>query len=125
MAAQRTLTREEGRAALAAPKRHKYGAKRTIIDGQSFASKAEAAHFCTLRLLERAGHIHSLQLQTRFYLKVNGLLICKYVADFVYYDTRDGKRHIIDVKGYSTALYVIKKKLMLACHGIEIEEVKA
>ena len=47
--------------------------------------------------------------------------IAKYVADFTYED-KHGNLVVEDVKGRATATYRLKKKLMLACHGIEIVE---
>lgn len=47
---------------------------------------------------------------------------CDYIADFVV--TRaSGKVDVIDVKGYKTPEYIIKRKLMLQVHGIRISEV--
>lgn len=47
---------------------------------------------------------------------------CAYLADFVV--TRaSGKVDVIDVKGYKTPEYVIKRKLMLWVHGIRVIEV--
>lgn len=103
-------------------KRHKYNAKRTTIDGVTFASMAEAKRFSELKLLERAGEITNLTLQPKYPIVVNGEKICTYIADFAYLDLH-GKMHTEDKKGFRTALYSIKKKLVRACHGIEIEEV--
>jgi hypothetical protein len=99
----------------------KYKAIRTEIDGHTFASKAEANHYRHLKLLEKAGQITNLTLQPRYALDVNGVHIANYIADFRYWD--EGGRRIVDVKGMKTPVYKLKKKLMLACHGIVIEEV--
>lgn len=45
-----------------------------------------------------------------------------YKADFTYFDFKDQKTHYIDVKGFKTEIYKLKKKL-LAYKGIYIEEV--
>ena len=45
-----------------------------------------------------------------------------YKADFTYFDYKDQRIHYIDVKGYKTDVYKLKKKL-LAYKGIYIEEV--
>ena len=114
--------------------RHKYGAKRTEVDGISFASKKEAARYVQLKALQKAGKVRSLVLQKEYRLEVNGQLICRYRADFVYegqgtfgVDYFDGVPCWItvveDVKGYRTPEYKLKAKLMRACHGIEIREV--
>lgn len=104
-------------------KRHKYNAKRVVIDGFKFDSQAEAKRYGELKLLWRAGKITALVLQPRFPIVVNGEKICTYVADFMY-ETDDGEKIIEDTKGFLTDVYVIKKKLMLAVHGVSIKETR-
>lgn len=102
---------------------HKYNAKRTEVDGITFASKAEAKRYAELKMLERAGEILRLVLQPRFDLTTNGKKIGEYRADFAYMD-RAGNHIVEDVKGFCTALYRWKKKHMLAEHGVVIREVR-
>jgi hypothetical protein len=107
--------------------RHKYGAKATKVDGIRFASKFESERYGYLKSLERAGVIRSLQLQPRYKLTVNGVLICTYVADFSYErEGTDGSWTSIveDAKGVETPEFKLKKKLMQAVLGIEINVVK-
>lgn len=104
---------------------HKYHAIPTEVEGIRFASRLEARRYQELRLMERAGEIRDLELQPRYPLRVNGRLICTYVADFKYWDMRDGRRVVEDAKGVRTSTYKIKAKLMAAVHGIEVEEVTA
>lgn len=47
--------------------------------------------------------------------------IARYLADFAYLDER-GRLHVEDVKGRRLPIYLLKKRLMVACHNIEIEE---
>lgn len=98
----------------------KYRAVRTEVDGIKFASKKEAQRYQQLRLLERAGKISGLLLQTKFRLIVQDVLVCSYVCDFQYLE--DGRVVIEDSKGFKTPEYKIKKKLMKALYGIEIRE---
>lgn len=49
-------------------------------------------------------------------------LACDYVADFVYRN-EDGATVVEDTKGMRTKDYVIKRKLMLYVHGIQIKEI--
>lgn len=93
---------------------------KTTVDGITFASKKEAKRYCDLKLMVKAGVFKDLTLQPEFPIEVNGVKICKYVADFSYYE--NGKRVIEDVKGFRTPAYRLKKKLMLAVHGINIFE---
>jgi hypothetical protein len=102
----------------------KYGAVRTVVDGLTFASKKEARRYSELRLLERAGEIGALTLQPRYPLKVNGKLVCTYVADFEYYPADPQKSKVVeDAKGVRTPAYVIKAKLFEALYGFKISEV--
>lgn len=111
--------------------RSKYGAVKTQIDGITFASKAEARHYQELRQLERAGLITELQLQPRFELAkavrfagaARATPALRYQADFAYRNA-EGKRVVSDVKGHVTEGYRIKRHLMLAIHGIEVQEVR-
>ena len=100
----------------------KYRAIKTIVDNVLFDSKAEAARYNELKLLLKAGEISNLVIHPPYKLFVNNKLICKYVADFSYYD-RFAKLIVEDVKGVKTPVYNLKKKFMLAVHGITINEI--
>lgn len=117
-----TLVDERWAAWEASRKGSKYGAKAVMIDGHRFASKKEAGRYAELRLLQQAGVIADLVLQPRFDLVVNGQKICRYFADFRYTD--GGVDVVEDVKsqGTKTPVYRLKRKLMKACHGIEVRE---
>lgn len=93
----------------------KYGNRKTVIDGVTFDSKAEAERYEELKLLERAGIIRDLQLQPKFTLiptfRKNGKTFrgITYVADFSYIE--NGQKIVEDVKGFKTDVYKIKRKL--------------
>lgn len=116
---------------MAAVRRSKYGAIRTTVDGVTFASKAEAARYVELRILERAGQIRELELQPRYGLNcyVRGgwvretHRIGEYVADFRYRAGSLGILVVEDVKGVKTALYRWKKRHVEAEYGITIVEI--
>ena len=103
-------------------KRQKYGNKKTELDGIKFDSQREAVRYGALKLLVTAGLITDLRLQVPYQITINSVKVCKYVADFVYID--QGKEVVEDVKGVKTPVYNLKKKLMLACFGVCISEVK-
>lgn len=103
--------------------RSKYHNKPCYVDGLFFQSKKEATQYSILKLRLRDGEIRDLKCQVTFLLEVNGILICKYRADFVYEEVASYRQIIEDVKGYRTDLYKLKKKLMYALYGIEIQEV--
>lgn len=98
----------------------KYGNRKTTVDGISFASAKEARRYADLKLLERVGEIEHLQLQPRFPLKVDGKLVCTYVADFQYVAKGRAIATVEDVKGVQTEAFKIKRKLFEALYGVEL-----
>jgi hypothetical protein len=94
---------------------------KTTVDGITFDSKREAERYLELKMAQKAGHISKLRRQVPFSLSVNRIHVCVYRADFVYID-REGNEIVEDAKGHRTEVYLIKKKLMAACHGIEVKE---
>lgn len=114
------------RAASASKKRNKYGAHRS--GGYDSAKEHRRAN--QLKLMQRVGLISNLREQVKYILiptqrAPDGKLLekeCSYYADFVY-DTTDGMTIVEDTKGYRTPEYRIKRKLMLAVHGIRIREI--
>ena len=102
---------------------NKYGAQKTVVDGITFASKAEARRYMDLRLLERGREISELKTQVRYDFILNGINIGFYKADFTYVDCASRKTIVEDVKGMATPVYRLKKKLMRAMHGITIQEI--
>lgn len=100
----------------------KYRNTKTVVDGITFDSKAEAMRYNELKLLERAGVISDLKLQIPFVLfpKQAGEREAKYIADFVY--TENGSQVVEDCKGFKTPEYILKRKAMLYLHGIKLRE---
>lgn len=108
------------------PKRSKYRAQPTEVDGIRFASKKEALRYHGLKVEQGCGDIANLELQPQFPLHVVnplGVSVCigRYIADFRY--TRNGEVVIEDAKGMKTPVYEIKKKHVEAEYGIRISEV--
>lgn len=123
----------------------KYHNKKITAGGETFDSKREYNRYRELLLLEKAGEISNLRRQVKFVLipaqyektperyargKRKGELKqgkvlereCAYLADFVYIDS-NGEKVVEDTKGVKTKEYIIKRKLMLYTHGIQIKEV--
>ena len=102
----------------------KYNNTKIRVDGRLFDSKAEAARWQELQLLERAGEITELERQVEYELlpKQKGERAAKYIADFRYVD-HEGKVVVEDTKGVKTPVWIIKRKLMLRVHGIRVREV--
>lgn len=104
----------------------KYRAQKTEVDGITFDSKAEARRYMDLRLLERAGEIANLTRQEPFVCKVGdtGIVVCTYRADFSYWDVKQKRTRVEDVKGFDTPVSKLKRKLVHACYGVEVEIVR-
>lgn len=105
------------------PKKSKFNAKVVWIDGIRFDSTWEGKRYSQLKLLERTGEISDLQMQVPYPMEINNVVICKYLADFVY--VKEDITIIEDAKGFITPEYRIKKKLMKAIHNIEILETRS
>ena len=126
----------------------KYNNVKTITsDGEAFDSIKEANRWCELLFLQRAGEITELRRQIPYELvpdqyecyprrsktgrplKDGKKLVERkivYVADFVYTDKK-GETIVEDVKGCKQGagyeVFVIKRKLMRAVHGIKVIEI--
>lgn len=107
----------------------KYKNDKVTFRGETFDSKKEFEYYLILKDREKRGEIIALQRQYTIVIQPSfkmpsGQKIRQitYIADFVYRDLKDGELHYIDVKGYKTEIYKLKKKL-LAYKGIYIEEV--
>ena len=101
----------------------KYGNRKTMAGGILFDSKKEAEHYLWLLSEEQAERIYCLELQPKFPLVVEGVKIADYYADFRYCDAETHRQHVVDVKGVRTPVYRLKKKLVRALYGVEVEEV--
>ena len=107
----------------------KYHNKKVEYDGYTFDSIREKNYYIKLKLLEKAGKIKELELQKEYELqpsfKLNNKTSRKitYRADFTYKTTEDDKLHVVDVKGFRTDVYRLKKKLFEYKYRIEIEEI--
>ena len=101
----------------------KYNAKGRRIDDIWFASKAEGDRYEQLKEMVKQGIIRELELQKKFPVRINNVLICNYLCDFYYMD-RQGNPIIEDVKGMQTDVYKLKKKMMKAM-GLEVIELPA
>lgn len=121
-----------------------YNIKTRALDGTVFDSLKEARRWDELILLQRAGKISDLQRQVKYELipaqyqtyeryskkgerLKDGVRLLErkveYVADFVYTITDTGENVVEDSKGVRTKDYILKRKLMLAVHGIRVKEV--
>lgn len=94
----------------------KYNAKRTEINGIVFDSKLEGEYYLYLKKQQKEGKIKIFARQPTFMLqggyKKDGKNIrpINYKADFKIYHL-DGSEEIIDIKGYETPEFKIKRKI--------------
>lgn len=87
--------------------RHKFHAVQTIRDGMKFPSKKEARYYDFLKLEQKEGRVVGFFMQVPLHLP--GRVI--YRMDFlVFYSSGDCEG--IEVKGYETPEWKIKKKLI-------------
>ncbi|HAP01061.1 MAG TPA: hypothetical protein DCQ93_03960 [Bacteroidetes bacterium] len=126
----------------------KYQNKKVVIGPHTFDSKKESKRYLELSMMQNKNIISNLKTQVPYELKVNGVLICKYIADFAYESriitSHNGswKEKIVeDVKGFRRTKYrdasgkvrtrtnpayemfLLKKKLMKAIHNIDVIEI--
>ncbi len=108
-------------------RRQKYGAVRVTLDGWTFDSKREASRYLQLKLRARAGEIAQLEVHPRYYLTVNEHVIGRVTLDFRYVDLAKGGVQVVeDAKSPATHKardWVLRKKLLKAIHGVEVQEV--
>lgn len=123
MSQQEKWTPEQGKLFFSQKKtenRLKYKNEPTVVDGIRFDSIKEADYYGQLKLRKRAGLLADFQVHPIFELRVNGVLICTYEADFSL-TFPDGSKRVVDVKSVATEglpVFRMKKALMFAIHGI-------
>lgn len=107
----------------------KYNNNKIKYQGLTFDSKKEFEYYLILKDKEKRGLVFNLKRQVP--LEIQPAFTDKtgvkhraiiYKADFVYTDRLTGTERYIDVKGFKTEVYKLKKKL-LAYKNIIIEEV--
>ena len=86
-------------------------------DGIKFQSKKEAKYYRELLCRVHAGEVKYFLRQVPFHLK-GGV---KYLVDFMEV-MADGKIRYVDVKGYKTKIYEVKRKLVEAVYPVKILE---
>jgi hypothetical protein len=110
------------------PKGSKLRNEPTMYNGDRYDSKAEARHAARLDLRVRCGELAKVERQVLYELELNGILLTTYVLDFRL-TFPDGRQEFHDVKGQRTGvpyrLFKLKATLMLALHGIDVQEISA
>jgi hypothetical protein len=104
---------------------NKFRAKRTVVDGRTFASKKEAARYEELKERQRKGYISELECQRPFVIQEAFLdkrtgkkeRAITYICDFFYWSKEEESYLVEDVKGYETDTWKLKRKLFLKKFG--------
>lgn len=87
----------------------KYGSRRAMRNGFGFDSEKEAKYFDQLTIRQKAGDIMGFLWQVPLRMPGN----VTYWCDFQVFE-KDGSVHWVDTKGFKTAMY--KTKLRLVNH---------
>ncbi len=96
----------------------KYKNKRVESLGMKSDSIGERDRYICLMQDEKDGKTSDLQRQVKFPLTSNGIVVCHYIADFVY-NIGDVK-FVEDYKGVLTDTFQLKAKMFKACYGFDI-----
>ncbi len=100
---------------------NKYRAIKTTLDGITFASKREANRYHYLKMRMLAHEICDLELQPTYSIDINGFHVCKVKLDFRYHDKLLGKTIVEDSKGMDTPVSRMKRKLVKAVYGVDVQ----
>ena len=99
----------------------KYHNKKVECDGIIFDSAKEKNYYCELKILRMAGEVIDFERQVTFELQPKFRhagkteRAIKYIADFVV-KYKDGRTVVVDVKGFRTKEYLLKRKMLLYKH---------
>lgn len=95
----------------------KYHNEKTTVDGITFHSKKEADYYVGLTWAKKSGELLFFLRQVPFYLS-GGV---RYVCDFMEV-WKNGDLRFVDVKGFRTPTYLMKKKMVESLYPIKILE---
>ena len=98
--------------------KHKFKAVRIERDGIKFPSLKQGRYYDELQLKVKAGYVLFFLMEVPINLP-GGV---KYRCDFVEFHA-DGEVRFIDVKGYRTKEYIIKKKMVESLYPFKIIEI--
>ena len=96
-------------------------------DGQLFGSRAELGFYLYLQWLQRIGEVVWFTRQVPFYLPAAdapGSRAKRYLCDFLVV-MRDGRTRIVDVKGFATDVFKLKRSVVEGKFNLKIEIVPA
>lgn len=98
------------------------------IDGIVFASKREMVRWGFLVLLQRSGKIRDLERQPSWVVMINGKKLCRYSADFRFFDIEKNRIVIEEIKSSGSAkdtAYRLRRRAAELAYGIVVTEIAA
>lgn len=109
-------------------KRDRFGnvARKTVVDGIVFDSKAEADYYVELKLRKKAGDIVDFKIKPKYTLipKNDKFRETVFRPDFLILHG-DRRREVVDVKGApSSEVFKLKQKLLYHLFGLEVQCVR-
>lgn len=102
---------------------NKYGARKSEYRGVVYDSAKEARYAAELDLRVLGKDIVCWERQIPIRIDINGMHVCDVVVDFLI-THNDSSKEFVEVKGYSTAIFKLKLKLLRATYLHENQEVK-
>jgi hypothetical protein len=102
---------------------NKYGARKSEYRNVVYDSAKEARYASELDLRVLAKDILCWERQITIPIDVNGMPVCNVVVDFLI-THNDDSMELVEVKGYATAIFKLKYKLLKATFLHENPEVK-
>jgi hypothetical protein len=112
--------------ALTKSTRAKYGNRKTTVGDRVFDSAREARRYLELAMLQGIGEIADLECQPWYDLHVaGGAKAARFTLDFRYRIVKTGEVVVEDVKSKATrtTAYMMRKRWLLAEHGIAVREI--
>jgi hypothetical protein len=107
---------EEYKQLTATKKKHKYNAKKTVVNGLTFDSIKESNYYLDLVLAKQSGELINFYTQVPFRLPGK----TRYILDFLEVWKNGVIKHV-DVKGVETQTFRLKKRQVEEIYGITIE----
>lgn len=107
---------------------NKFGARKKQLDGITFDSTHESEVYVGLKIQQASALITDLQCHVPLRVEINGQFVFTYECDFVFKSrVAPWVLRYLDAKGYKKGsayqLFRLKKAIIKASLGIEIEEV--
>lgn len=96
---------------------NKFGARKVSFQGSMYDSQMEMEYAMILADHLKAKRLKEVERQHKIIIKVNGKVITTHIVDFLVTLPDDRKKYV-EVKGFPTDLWIIKRKLVEATESI-------